>query len=86
MNRAAIFKIKKILIILFIIPIGVFAQQYPVLSDVSKWSGPTSIKVFCNGEINCTLKGTHAKTSGIWIYKAPKVPGMIAKYYSTQED
>jgi hypothetical protein len=83
MNRAAIFKMKKILILLFIIPPAVFAQQYPVLSGVYKWSGPISIKVFCNGEINCTLKGVHAKTSVIWKYKAPEVPGMIATYYTT---
>ncbi len=31
----------------------------------------TTLKVFCNGEINYQLKGIHAKTSVIWNYKAP---------------
>lgn len=29
----------------------------------------TTLKVFCNGEINYSLKGVHAKTSVIWNYK-----------------
>ena len=30
------------------------------------------LNVFSNGEINYTLKGTHAKTSVIWNYEAPE--------------
>ncbi len=33
------------------------------------------LPVFCNGEINYTLKGVHAKTSVIWNYKAPDGTG-----------
>ncbi len=33
------------------------------------------LQVFCNGEINYTLKGIHAKTSVIWNYKAPDGTG-----------
>lgn len=35
----------------------------------------TSLKVFCNGEINYTIKGVHAKTSVTWNYKAPNGTG-----------
>ena len=35
----------------------------------------TILQVFCNGEINYTLKGIHAKTSVIWAYKAPEGSG-----------
>ena len=33
------------------------------------------LKVYCNGEINYTLKGVHAKTSVIWNYQAPEGTG-----------
>lgn len=33
------------------------------------------LQVYCNGEINYTLKGVHAKTSVIWNYKAPEGTG-----------
>jgi len=33
------------------------------------------IQVLCNGEINYTLKGVHAKVSVIWNYKAPEGTG-----------
>lgn len=33
------------------------------------------IKVMCNGEINYTIKGVHAKVSVIWNYKAPDGTG-----------
>jgi len=35
----------------------------------------TVLQVFCNGEINYTIKGVHAKTSVIWKYKAPNGTG-----------
>lgn len=35
----------------------------------------TTLKVYCNGEINYTLKGVHAKTSVIWNYQAPDGTG-----------
>ncbi len=35
----------------------------------------TTLKVFCNGEINYMVKGVHAKTSVIWNYKAPEGTG-----------
>lgn len=35
----------------------------------------TLLKVYCNGEINYTIKGVHAKTSVIWNYKAPEGTG-----------
>ncbi len=34
-----------------------------------------NIKVLCNGEINYTLKGVHAKVSVQWNYKAPEGTG-----------
>lgn len=33
------------------------------------------LKVYCNGEINYTIKGKHAKTSVIWNYQAPEGTG-----------
>lgn len=38
-------------------------------------SADTLLKVYCNGEINYTVKGVHAKTSVIWRYKAPEGAG-----------
>jgi predicted dehydrogenase len=35
----------------------------------------TMLNVYCNGEINYTIKGVHAKTSVIWNYKAPEGAG-----------
>jgi predicted dehydrogenase len=35
----------------------------------------TTLKIFCNGQINYTLKGVHAKTSVTWNYKAPEGTG-----------
>ena len=35
----------------------------------------TTLQVFCNGEINYTLRGVHAKTSVIWNYQAPEGTG-----------
>lgn len=35
----------------------------------------TLLKIFCNGEINYTLRGVHAKTSVTWKYKAPEGTG-----------
>jgi predicted dehydrogenase len=35
----------------------------------------TSIGIYCNGEINYSVKGVHAKTSVIWNYKAPEGTG-----------
>jgi predicted dehydrogenase len=39
------------------------------------------LNVFCNGEINYTVKGVHAKVSVIWNYKAPEGAGDT--HYST---
>ncbi len=33
------------------------------------------VRVYCNGEINYTLRGVHAKVSVIWAYKAPEGAG-----------
>ncbi|MGZ5219744.1 MAG: putative oxidoreductase C-terminal domain-containing protein [Chitinophagaceae bacterium] len=38
-------------------------------------SNDTLLKVYCNGEINYTIKGVHAKTSVTWNYKAPESTG-----------
>ena len=38
-------------------------------------TGDTLLQVYCNGEINYSLKGVHAKTSVIWNYKAPEGTG-----------
>ena len=35
----------------------------------------TVLQIYCNGEINYTIKGVHAKTSVIWNYKAPEGTG-----------
>ena len=34
-----------------------------------------TLNVYCNGEINYTIKGKHAKVSVIWNYKAPEGTG-----------
>ncbi len=34
-----------------------------------------TLKIYCNGEINYTIKGKHAKVSVIWNYKAPEGTG-----------
>ena len=31
-----------------------------------------TLNIYCNGEINYTIKGKHAKVSVIWDYKAPR--------------
>ena len=33
------------------------------------------LNIYCNGEINYTIRGIHAKTSVIWNYKAPEGGG-----------
>lgn len=33
------------------------------------------LQIYCNGEINYTIKGVHAKTAVIWNYKAPEGTG-----------
>lgn len=38
-------------------------------------SDDSILNVFCNGEINYTLKGVHAKVSVTWNYKAPEGAG-----------
>lgn len=40
--------------------------------DISKDS---ILNIYCNGEINYTIRGVHAKTSVIWRYKAPEGGG-----------
>ena len=35
----------------------------------------TVLQVYCNGEVNYTIKGIHAKTSVVWNYKAPEGSG-----------
>jgi predicted dehydrogenase len=40
----------------------------------------TTLHIFCNGEMNYTLKGVHAKTSVTWNYKAPE--GTVDTHYS----
>jgi predicted dehydrogenase len=35
----------------------------------------TSLNVYCNGEINYTIKGVHAKVSVQWAFKAPEGTG-----------
>jgi predicted dehydrogenase len=34
-----------------------------------------TLNIYCNGEINYTIKGKHAKVSVIWDYKAPEGTG-----------
>lgn len=41
----------------------------------SSVTADTLLKISCNGEINYTLKGVHAKTSVIWKYQAPEGTG-----------
>ncbi|MFC0772014.1 putative oxidoreductase C-terminal domain-containing protein [Terrimonas alba] len=38
-------------------------------------SSDSILQVYCNGEIDYTIKGVHAKTSVIWNYKAPEGTG-----------
>lgn len=40
-----------------------------------KISDDTLLHIYCNGEINYTIKGIHAKTSVIWNFKAPEGTG-----------
>ncbi len=40
-----------------------------------KISNDTLLHIYCNGEINYTIKGIHAKTSVIWNFKAPEGTG-----------
>lgn len=35
----------------------------------------TVLQIYCNGEVDYTVKGIHAKTSVIWNYKAPEGTG-----------
>lgn len=48
-------------------------DQYPqyLQKDVKS----DTLSIYCNGEINYTLKGKHAKVSVIWNYEAPKGAG-----------
>ncbi|MEO5562263.1 MAG: putative oxidoreductase C-terminal domain-containing protein [Chitinophagaceae bacterium] len=51
-------------------------DSFPSYLNNSRSATADSIlKVYCNGEINYTLKGVHAKTSVIWRYKAPEGTG-----------
>jgi len=47
--------------------------EYPdyLLKDIES----DSLRIYCNGEINYTLKGKHAKVSVIWDYEAPPGTG-----------
>ncbi len=49
-------------------------EEYPdyLMKDVN---GDSVLQIYCNGEINYTLRGVHAKTSVIWAYKAPEGTG-----------
>ncbi len=49
-------------------------ESFPVYLNKNK-IGDTSLQIYCNGEINYTLKGVYAKTSVIWNYKAPEGTG-----------
>jgi len=40
-----------------------------------KLTNDTLLKVYCNGEINYTLRGVYAKTSVTWNYQAPEGAG-----------
>jgi predicted dehydrogenase len=42
---------------------------------IDKISNDTLLHIYCNGEINYTIKGIHAKTSVIWNFKAPEGTG-----------
>lgn len=48
-------------------------KTYP--EYLSKDVKDSILNVYCNGEINYTLKGVHAKVSVIWNYKAPEGAG-----------
>jgi predicted dehydrogenase len=45
------------------------------LSKSRSATADSVLKIYCNGEINYTIKGVHAKTSVIWRYKAPEGTG-----------
>lgn len=48
--------------------------DFPV--SLSKYiKNDSLLQIYCNGEINYTIKGAHAKTSVIWNYKAPEGTG-----------
>jgi predicted dehydrogenase len=49
--------------------------EMPAYLDKYTDKGKQNINVLCNGEINYTLKGVHAKVSVIWNYKAPDGTG-----------
>lgn len=48
-------------------------EEFPEYLD--KYVEGGILKVYCNGEINYTLKGVHAKTSVTWNYEAPEGAG-----------
>jgi predicted dehydrogenase len=48
-------------------------SSYPEYLDKDVWYN--HLKVYCNGEINYTLKGVHAKVSVIWNFQAPEGTG-----------
>ena len=48
-------------------------KSYPEYLDNAVWD--KDLKVHCNGEINYTLKGVHAKVSVIWNFVAPEGTG-----------
>lgn len=51
-------------------------KQTEVPAYLNKYTNSQkNINVLCNGEINYTLKGVHAKVSVIWNYKAPEGTG-----------
>jgi hypothetical protein len=49
--------------------------EMPAYLDKYTDNTKQNINVLCNGEINYTLKGVHAKVSVIWNYKAPDGTG-----------
>ncbi len=49
--------------------------EMPSYLDKYTDNSKQNIQVLCNGEINYTLKGVHAKVSVIWNYKAPDGTG-----------
>jgi len=56
-------------------------QDFPTYLDKDKFAVLDSnikepfLNIYCNGEINYTIRGVHAKTSVIWNYKAPEGGG-----------
>jgi predicted dehydrogenase len=51
-------------------------DSFPSYLDKDRSKKVDSIlNIYCNGEINYTLRGVHAKTSVIWRYKAPEGTG-----------